>query len=39
MHPYLKEILLKAEKVKINNSTLGIELEVYYLIKKKIFLI
>ena len=34
---YKKNLLTSGKKVKINNSTLGIELEVCYLIKKKFF--
>ena len=36
---YKKNFLKSGKKVKINKSTLGIELEVCYLIKKKFFLI
>ena len=32
-----RNFIKSGKKVKINNSTLGIELEVYYLIKKKFF--
>ena len=40
MRLFLKKILLKSgQKVKINKSTLGIELEVCYLIKKSFFLL
>ena len=34
---YERNFIKSGKKVKINNSTLGIELEVYYLIKKKFF--
>ena len=38
MHAILKRNFIKSgKKVKINKSTLGIELEVCYLIKKNLF--
>ena len=35
---YKRNFIKSGQKVKINNSTLGIELEVCYLIKKQFFL-
>ena len=35
---YKRNVLKNGKKVKINKSTLGIELEVYFLIKKSFFL-
>ena len=35
---FKKNLIKSGQKVKINNSTLGIELEVCYFIKKKFFL-
>ena len=35
----LRNVLKSGKKVKINKSTLGIELEVYFLVKKSFFLL